>query len=496
MLLLEIDVTRLGLYLLTFAGKLGRDDELAKSFTDDLPPKFAGATLKYGISLWSLSCWQRGRGLTSHFNQREEVVHMCVGHLQFLGGGSTTPYHLRASSAGSTIPLQSIEAVRSSNAHLRICKTKMDGMLSQRVTGAAQAVYLTERTRRFAEVLRATEVQQLEDICVRDTLLQHRVIAGHLLFCLTAAALRHDSKYVESLQLTKAFPLTLLQAKTPSHRSSITKEQQKELLPFTALGQLSDEDSWAESWMVPHRLAGCERWYHFRCSWLEHKNDEADSRMSTFDVIGGLREFLEPTEGATRAACLTLHGFEATMFSWVAKSLLFAPDKQLALGQHVGAHYESALIYSRNNQIGLRTQIYDVLEKNKDGSFKPYGNRVQRLLQLTMDHARKVQAEDSDASSASSTGASIIATSDEEHAEPEHSIFRCLAATHLDRDQCFITSRSQVIHLEVFGQHRFWCGRIASSAFRRATRENLNKAEAVTCASCSGAFLSQPSGQT
>ena len=115
--------------------------------------------------------------------------------------------------------------------------------------GASHAAYLTKRIRKPAEVIRASEVKQLEIICMHDELLHHRVIAGHFLFCMMAAARWHDSTYVTALELSRAGHLMLLEALTAKHKSSRTKEQQRELLPFTALGHTLEQDSWAESWL-------------------------------------------------------------------------------------------------------------------------------------------------------------------------------------------------------------------------------------------------------
>ena len=66
--------------------------------------------------------------------------------------------------------------------------------------GASHSIYLTKRVRRPAEVLTVSEVQQLESICLQDESLHHRVIAGHFLFCMMAAARWHDSMHVVSME--------------------------------------------------------------------------------------------------------------------------------------------------------------------------------------------------------------------------------------------------------------------------------------------------------
>jgi hypothetical protein len=176
--------------------------------------------------------------------------------------------------------------------------------------------------------------------------------------------------------------------------------------------------------------------------------------MSTAEASCWLRELLEPAVGAARASMLTVHGLKATMLSWAAKSLLFSPEEQLALGHHVSSQYKSALIYSRDNQIGLCSKIHSMLEKIRQETFQPDNNRVQRLLQLTMDRAREMQEEDSDSSS-SSSDASSVASSEGEHDGLMPSTFKRLATSDIDRDHCFINIKSKVIHLELVDQHKF-----------------------------------------
>ena len=474
MVLLEVDATRLGLSLVTFAGTLCSSDDLAQIFNDVFAPKSSGTLLKRCNSMWRFSCWLQKKFLGSPFNQPEGVIYSYV-------------CHLRCVEAGPTTPAQFIEALRFSNALLGFCKTELDVMLSARVVGAAHSIYLTKRVRRPAEVLTTSEVQELESICIRDGPLHHKVIAGHLIFCMMAAARWHDSMHVVSIELSNAGRFALLEAATAKHKSSRSKEQQRELLPFTALGQTLAEDCWAEHWMEARQQAQCERWPHFLCSWSEQVHGWTSSRMSTAEASCWLRELLEPAVGAARASMLTVHGLKATMLSWAAKSLLFSPEEQLALGHHVSSQYKSALIYSRDNQIGLCSKIHSMLEKIRQETFQPDNNRVQRLLQLTMDRAREMQEEDSDSSS-SSSDASSVASSEGEHDGLMPSTFKRLATSDIDRDHCFINIKSKVIHLELVDQHKFWCGRSASSSFRKATREDLGNAEAVICASCSHSY--------
>ncbi|CAL1153270.1 unnamed protein product, partial [Cladocopium goreaui] len=346
------------------------------------------------------------------------------------------------------------------------------------VSGVTRSLGVKRTADEFAsmKVLTVSEVQQLESICLQDELLHHRVIAGHFLFCLMAAARWHDSMHVVSMELSKADHLCLLEAATSKHKSSRTKEQQRELLPFTALGQTLAGENWADSWLSAREDSGSFAWCHFLCSWSEHQGDWADTKMSTAEATFWLRELLEPVVGPDRSAVLTVHGLKATMLSWAAKSMLFTPEEQLALGHHVSSHYKSALIYSRDDQIGLCKKIHDMMDKIKAGTFNPDGSRVQRLLQLTMARAQELQSDDDSDTSSTSTDASSVASSEGEHREQEPSSFRRLDAADIDRDHCFINTRSRVVHLQLLGQQKFWCGRCASSSFRKASMDDLANA--------------------
>ena len=57
MVLLDLDATRLGQSLRSFAGTLCPDDELAQIFMDVFAPKATGTVLKRCNSLWRFSCW-------------------------------------------------------------------------------------------------------------------------------------------------------------------------------------------------------------------------------------------------------------------------------------------------------------------------------------------------------------------------------------------------------------------------------------------------------
>ena len=366
--------------------------------------------------------------------------------------------------------------------------TPLKDLLSPRVTGAAHAFYMTKRIRKPAEVLTVQEIGALEDVCLHGPELHHRLIAGHLLFCFAAAARWHDSMYVVALDLSTAGPITLLEATTTKHKSSRGKEQQMELLPFTALGHVIREESWGAKWMQSRTDSDVATWDHFLNSWSESSHDWVNSRMSTAEATGWLRELLEPYVGCGRASKLTVHGLKATLLSWAAKSTLFTADEQLALGHHVSTQYRSAMIYSRDNQISLCKKVHSMFSKIRDGTFDPDGTRVRRLFQLAFDTALEMEDDTAESSSDSEDVSSVASSGGEHRSLDQKSTYRRLEADNMEADLCLINHNSKVIHLLVCEDEKFWCGRSPSSSFKKAAKEDLSTPEAVVCASCSHAY--------
>jgi hypothetical protein len=75
--------------------------------------------------------------------------------------------------------------------------------------------------------------------------------------------------YVVALESSMAGDIVLLEALTSKHKSSRGKEQQMELLPFTALGKLRIDSYWGRSWIDARRDCDANCWTHFLNSWSE-----------------------------------------------------------------------------------------------------------------------------------------------------------------------------------------------------------------------------------
>ena len=366
MILVDLTSTRLGKSLQTFAGTLCTNDELSQIFSDVFSPKATGTIIKRCNSMWRFYHWLQLRGGGSPFCQSENILYEYISQLR--------------SQAGPTAPSQFVESFRFCDGLFGLDKVPVDLSLSSRVVGAAHSSFMTKRIRRPAELLTVSEITELERLCFEGEPNHIRVISGHLFFSFMSGARWHDTMYIIDTEVSESRGMFLMEASTERHKSSRGKEQQMELLPFTALGQAMHEEPWVKPWNEARHLEGCSNWNHFLRSWSESRSVWSLGKMSTAEATCWLRELLEPVAGKQRAEKLTVHGLKATLCSWAAKSLMFSPDEQLALGHHVHPQYKSAMIYSRDNQIRLCTKLYFMFRKLREGGFHPDRPRVERLF--------------------------------------------------------------------------------------------------------------------
>ena len=385
MILVDLNSTRLGKSLQTFAGTLCANDELSQIFSDVFSPKATGTIIKRCNAMWRFYHWLQCRGGGSPFCQTENTLYEYISQLRV--------------HAGPTAPSQFVESFRFCDGLFGLDKVPVDLALSSRVVGAAHSSFMTKRIRRPAELLTVSEITELERLCSEGEPNHIRVISGHLFFSFMAAARWHDTMYIVSTEVSENRGMFLMEASTERHKSSRGKEQQMELLPFTALGQAMHEEPWVKPWNEARHLEGCVGWNHFLRSWSESRSVWSPGKMSTAEATCWLRELLEPVSGKQRAGKLTVHGLKATLCSWAAKSLMFSPDEQLALGHHVHSQYKSAMIYSRDNQIRLCTKLYFMFRKLREGGFHPDRPRVERLFELTQKLAMEQTADEASSQS-------------------------------------------------------------------------------------------------
>ena len=477
MILSQLESTKLGASLQTFAGTLCTNDELSQIFTDVFAPKSSGTVIKRCNAVWRFYHWLQKRGGGSPFSQHEDVLYEYVSQLRL--------------QAGATAPSQFVEAMRFYDGSFNFIQVPIDSSLSPRVVGAAHGSYMSKRIRKPAELLSLDEIAELERLCIEGVPNHIQVIAGHLFFSLMSSARWHDTMYIVETEFTEHRGIHLIEASTERHKTCRGKEQQMELLPFTALGQATLDVSWSESWGDARIRAGCLDWHYFLRSWSESSATWSPGRMSTAEATCWLRELLEPLVGQARSQKLTVHGLKATLCSWAANSLMFSPEEQLALGHHVHPQYKSAMIYSRDNQIRLCARLHFMFRKLRAHSFNPDANRVSRLFELTQDLAVQQDIDEALQGSETSSDSDVASSQSEKEVEMEQQVQPRLRSADVSAQSCRIHKISRVIHLLAEAGHRFECGRQVSSNHRDPTASDVNNAEAVVCADCSRSHRSR-----
>ena len=471
MVLMNPSGTSLGRSLMSFAGTLTTDAELSQVFMDVFAPKSTGTLVKRSNAVWRFSHWLHEHNLGSPFCQSEQVLYRYLNYLRDTGAGAT---------AASSF----VEALRFFDSLLGFKALALKDMLTPRVVGCAHSQFVTKRKRKPAELLTVDEITHLENTCLdQEERPIVRLLAGHFLFCFASTARWHDSMYIDSLELSTHKDVVLLEASTTRDKTSVTKELKTQLLPFTALGRLMSRKAWGESFVGMRDHFGFDHSTLFLPSWSDELGRWADSRMSTSEATEWLRETLTPAVGTKRASTLTVHGLKATMCSWAAKSMLFTPEEQIALGHHVSTLNKSALIYSRDNQIALCVKIYKLLAKIESGSFHPDRSRAERLFELASQVERELETTEVSGDSDSDS----MAESDGGHEKfgPAEEPVR-LPIEEATARRCVVHNFSRVIHLRREAEDdRLGCGRLVTANYHEATDADFKCAASVVCAGCS-----------
>ena len=133
---------------------------------------------------------------------------------------------------GATSCSHFLEAMGFAEGVMSIVGMKLSDVLSARVRGVSHSMYLTKRFRKPAKAF-----CELEFISMFATSSLHRLLAGQFLFCIFACSRWTDSLNITDVRLEEGKGMTILEAVTSRHKTSRSKEQQRLLLPFTALGQ-------------------------------------------------------------------------------------------------------------------------------------------------------------------------------------------------------------------------------------------------------------------
>ena len=283
MVLINPNSAKLGRALLSFAGTLHSEPVLMQTFVDSFANKATGTLTKRTSSLWQFTAWLHSNNLGDPFSQTEENLYCYV-------------CHMRSSAMGATFTSCShfLEALGFADGVMGIVGMKLGDVLSARVRGVSHSMYLTKRFRKPAKTLSVDMVRELEFISMCATSSLHRLLACQFLFCILACCRWSDSLNIIDVKLEVGKGMTILEAAASKYKTSRSKEQQRQLLPFTAIGYFSDKNEpWAAEFVKVREALGMHQSPYAFMSYNQSSNKFGSCKMTTNEATTWLQELLE-----------------------------------------------------------------------------------------------------------------------------------------------------------------------------------------------------------
>ena len=365
---MDLTATGIGKSMLNCVGNLDSQTDVLQVLEDSLASKATGTLLKRVSSLWRWASWLVSSSKGTCFDQTEATVYEYMNHLRDNRSAPTSASHF-------------VEAVRFAEQVFKLLKMNVQTVLTSRVTGAAHNMFLQKRKLRQAPAFSVEAVSAFEGLCMNDERPHIRVICGSVLFCIFACVRWFDAMRIESMSLDKCITMTLLEAATSKHKTSMTKETKTMLLPFTSLGRFLGSANWAESFMDARSQSGLHGQDLFLPSWNEVGQSWSAYPMSSGEATCWIRELLS-SAGVEDYERFSSHSAKCTLLTWAGMTNLFTREERTLLGHHVEPQTKSATIYNRDSQIMLQYKVLKLINLIRTKKLKPDASRAERLAML------------------------------------------------------------------------------------------------------------------
>lgn len=265
----DLKGTELGLSLTDKAGRLCDQDELATIISDTLAHKATGTLLKRISSMTRFFRWIVNYRDTSCFRPTEKDLYDYMSYLRQTGAGATAASHFE-------------QAFRMCHEVLGMVHVDIKKIMSPRVTGAAHAMFVSKRKLKQSPAFTCESVQVFENICINDSAMHRRVIAGSILFCIFSCARWFDAMHIEKIWDNRFATMILLEADTERHKTSMSKEAKTRLLPFVCIGRFVNEKAWGSSFVAARDHFGLTK--PFLPTWNESTQIFGEHRMTTCEA--------------------------------------------------------------------------------------------------------------------------------------------------------------------------------------------------------------------
>lgn len=480
--LLDPPASELGRHLIAEAAILSDPERLQKSFSDTFAIKSTATLAKRASSFWRFAEFCLAFDFGSPFRAGETVLYAYVQDLQ--------------ANAAPTSAKAFLESWNFFAALLGFANLAGQSPLSGRVRGAAAALAATKKRLVQASPLSVSMLRALERIVVKPPYPHWQVIAGHILFCIGSCARFSDTMHLQSLELTSASGVHLLEAASSSYKTA-QGERKTLLLPLLSLGCFVYTSGWAPLWMQAREDQGLglspslPAFSEASQTWLTR-------RMSTGELSLYLREFLVASHIEIPAdSRISSHSMKATFLSWLAKFGGVSLEDRRIAGHHLDPDSRSPLTYSRDELCRLMKIFEDILKAIRAGSFRPDDSRVMRLavmIQASSGPQLQEKILDGDPQvSDSEAGDSDICPEDLEARSAGVLLGEALTADQVSTVYSKMHIYSRTVHIQSAEGARFLCGRPITRNF-----DELDKAvpasDLLVCKRCSQSYRSGQPG--
>ncbi|CAE7768215.1 unnamed protein product, partial [Symbiodinium microadriaticum] len=195
--LLDPPSSELGRHIIAEAAILSDPERLQKSFNDTFATKSTATLAKRAASFWRFAEFCLASDFGSPFRAGESIVYAYVQNLQAHGAATSANSFLESWNFFASL--------------LGFANRAGQSPISGRVRGAAASLAATKKRLVQATPLSVAMLRALERIVVKPPYPHWQVIAGHILFCVGSCARFSDTIHLQSLDLSSADGMHLLE---------------------------------------------------------------------------------------------------------------------------------------------------------------------------------------------------------------------------------------------------------------------------------------------
>ena len=447
--------SKLGLSLLTKAGKVESEESLGRSITDAFAGKATSTLQKRSSALYRMWTHMIIGGEISALRLSERNFYEYLCNLRDTGGSSS-------SAQGA------IEALRFIDGIVHFTKMKVCEVISARCKGLARGLRLTKRPLVQKVHIPCLVLMELERLMC-DLGNHHRCILGQCLYCLHSCCRWRDGR-----RLLSSGGVQLLEGRALKSKTSLQQDLAVRFIPYLGIGTGLSGTNWGLLWLTARDAEfGETEKEHFLPSYSERKGCWGSSPMSSSEAMGYLREFIHVTKlvADDELASYGTHSLKCTLLTYVGRctAISFSASERRLLGHHIKPGDKSMLTYSREAHTTVSGKLIALFNLIRTGSFNPDEAVGRRMLDVAEEclepKAVDVGMENSGRSESSSDSSSFEDMGDEEIATPK---FRLTRSPFPDTlvDDCYVHRISGICHLRRPLSDLTYCGQKLSSSYK------------------------------